>query len=133
MSLKEMYGLIYDNSGYDSGLVRWYNDLIDKSYGQLDATDVSKMMHQNILMQVATERAIDLFINDPFCGEFYDGELLDVIISQEVIVKLRQEVLDGLRLFLKSFKAECFSEWSDEETRRQYLGNLDILKTILRM
>jgi len=125
-----MYGLVYDNSGYDSSLIRWYNILIDKSYEQLDAIDVSKMIRQDILIEVARKKIVDLFMDDPFCGESYDGGLLEVIVSQEIVSKLNREHLHKLQAFLKSFKVECFSEWLDEETKTQYLNNLDILKKV---
>jgi len=30
-SLKELYNLSYDESGFESGLIQWYNNVIDKN------------------------------------------------------------------------------------------------------
>ena len=134
MSLRELYGLEYDNSSFDSSLICWYNDLIDKSYEQLNVTDISKMIRQNILKQIAVDKAIDLFIDDPFCGEFFDGDLLGVITKDEIFSELSQKSIDRLRGFLKLMEVECYNfEWPDNETKIQYLSNLGILKAKLRI
>ena len=43
-SLKELYNLSYDESGFESGLIRWYNKVINKSVDELKITDVAKMI-----------------------------------------------------------------------------------------
>ena len=79
--LKEIYDLTYDSSGFNSGLINWYNKLIDKTYDQLTVTDVSRMIRQDVLKTVAIKRAIELFLNNPYEGEYSDGELLNVLTS----------------------------------------------------
>jgi transcriptional accessory protein Tex/SPT6 len=68
-TLKDIYYLDYDKSNFNSGLNKWYNNLIDKTVNELVVVDVSKMVRKNILKDLAIEKAIDLFINDPFAVE----------------------------------------------------------------
>ena len=80
-SMKEIYNLSYDTSNFNSGLVNWYNQMIDKTDEELDSTDVSKMIRQNILKEVAVKKIIELSVKGPYDGEFSDGGLLKIIVS----------------------------------------------------
>ncbi|MCL2655159.1 MAG: contact-dependent growth inhibition system immunity protein [Coriobacteriia bacterium] len=80
-SLRNVYKLEYDESGIGSGLIVWYNRLIDKTIEELDVVDVSKMMRQNILKTEAVNRAIELFLINPYDGEMQDGDLLASLIA----------------------------------------------------
>ncbi|NEY83225.1 hypothetical protein G4D64_17615, partial [Bacillus sp. 3H-10] len=64
-TLKELYNLSYDESNFGSGLIKWYNFLLDKKIGELTVTDISKMIRQDILKNLALEKSIDLFILNP--------------------------------------------------------------------
>jgi len=39
------------------------------------------MIRQNILRGLAIDRAIELFLNEPFDGEMQDGDLLALLVS----------------------------------------------------
>jgi len=124
-SLKKTYGLFYDRSGFSSGLVNWYNQLIDKSYNDLNVADVCKMIRQDILKDIATHKAIDLFLSNPYDGEYDDGGLLNVLVSLDirnsnaVIVGKLKTMLSDVRQKYTDF------EWSDEETKIKYINNVE--------
>ena len=61
-TLKEIYDLAYDSSVFRSSLIEWYDQLIDKAYTELDVIDVSKMIRQDILKDIAIKKAIELFL-----------------------------------------------------------------------
>ena len=83
-TLKQLHDLSYDISGLNSGLITWYNQLIDKSYDDLNTADVCRMIRQDILKDIAIQKAVDLFLIDPYNGEYCDGELLNVLISVDL-------------------------------------------------
>ncbi|MCL2086490.1 MAG: contact-dependent growth inhibition system immunity protein [Oscillospiraceae bacterium] len=130
-SLKEIYGLFYDDSGFNSGLIQWYNRLIDKSYETLDIIDVCKMFRQDILYDVALEKAIDLFLNDPYDGEYCDGGLLETLVSVDIST-IKQDRIDKLKTMLEKVKKTfSFFDWEDEELKENYNKNMDeMLKKI---
>jgi len=139
-SLKELYNLDYDRSGFNSGLILWYNDVIDKSYEQLDARDVSKMLRQNFsdsLNNLAKKRMIDLFIENPYDGEFSDGDLLETIVSCNVTPNDSHKLRE-LKKVLEAVKTECFEypgyeDWYDDEERDKYLKNIEIFENLLNL
>ncbi len=51
-SLRNAYRLDYDRSGFTSGLINWYNVLVDKTTNELNVIDVTKMLRQDILDSV---------------------------------------------------------------------------------
>ncbi|MBP9479669.1 MAG: hypothetical protein KBF12_13775 [Sebaldella sp.] len=123
-SMKEIYNLSYDTSNFNSGLVNWYNQMIDKTYEELNSTDVSKMIRQNILKEVAEKKIIELFVKDPYDGEFNDGGLLKIIISLNFKAEDIQD-FEKFRNFLIQTKNEYEKfDWSDEQTKIEYGNNI---------
>ena len=125
MSLKEKYNLSYDSSGFNSGLIDWYNKLIDKSYEAISIEDIAKMIRQDILKDIAIVKAVDLFFEDPFDGEYDDGDLLNSLASLEFknidnkkILKLKQQ-LNNLQSTYLEF------EWEQVELKERFKKDLD--------
>lgn len=131
-TLKELYNLSYDKSGFNSSLINWYNQLIDKFYNQLDVIDVCKMIRQDILKEVAIKRMIDLFLEDPYAGEFSDGGLLNMIIELK-IKKNEFPRLDELKAMLNKLKiAYDKFDWIDQESKQLFVENLKLLDEKLK-
>jgi len=126
-SLKIEYNLPYDTSGLNSGLIRWYNQLIEKSYDELDVADVCKMIRQDILKDVAIQKAIDLFFNDPYAGEYDDGGLLGVLNTLD-IKQLSLPVQKALGELLKELRQDFYNfEWQNEKTEINYAKNIELM------
>ena len=129
--LKELYNLPYDSSGFNSGLINWYNKVIDKTYEDLTLADVCKMIRQNIVKNVAIKKAIELFLCNPYDGEHIDGDLLATLTSLDTKlfdVHYNRElkyVLEDVKQGYNDF------DWSDEKTKIQYAKNIEkMLKNI---
>ncbi|HDW8577380.1 TPA: hypothetical protein RM991_000315 [Escherichia coli] len=75
-SLKQIYHLQYDSSAFRSGLINWYDSLLDKSPDELDENDIAKMLRQDILPALAVQKAIEMIEINLMVGYLYDGELL---------------------------------------------------------
>jgi len=127
-SLREMYKLEYDTSGRKSGLITWYNRLIDKKIDELNATDVSKMIRQGILKNVAIDKAIELFMENPYDGDMGDGGLLSLLISLD-----EQELKEGhmvgnlLNYIICLQSARPEFEWIDKEQEELFNNDLAAL------
>ncbi|WP_092247515.1 contact-dependent growth inhibition system immunity protein [Butyrivibrio sp. INlla21] len=63
-----------------SPLELWYNGLINKSIDELSILDISRMLRQGVLLDMAMTKAMDILISNPFEGEIYDGDLLKQVI-----------------------------------------------------
>lgn len=78
-TLKQIYHLQYDSFAFKSGLINWYNSLLDKTPDELDENDIAKMLRQNILPALAVQKAIEMIEINLMVGYLYDGELLLVL------------------------------------------------------
>ncbi|WP_137646597.1 contact-dependent growth inhibition system immunity protein [Escherichia albertii] len=78
-TLKQIYHLQHDSFAFKSGLINWYNSLLDKTPDELDENDIAKMLRQNILPTLAVQKAIEMIEINLMVGYLYDGELLLVL------------------------------------------------------
>ncbi|MFA0814265.1 MAG: contact-dependent growth inhibition system immunity protein [Anaerofustis sp.] len=121
-TLKEIYHLQYDESGFGSNLVNWYNQLLDKTYEDLTLSDVTRMIRQNIIKDVAIEKAIELFIEYPYAGEYKDGGLLDVLAHLDLSnIKLRKDFKEQI---IKQEQKYTHFDWENEEEKDTFAKNL---------
>jgi len=129
-TIKERYKLGYANSDFISGLTKWYNRLLDKTIKELTTEDVIKMVRQNILKDVALEKATELFIENPYAGEFEDGELLSLITSLEYKTYNAEntEKVKGLISALELSHIDF--DWCTIAEKEKYSENLKSLKDI---
>ena len=127
-SLRELYNLSYDKSGLNSGLIQWYNNMIDKSIDELKVADISKMIRQDILLDIAIKKAIELFFCDPYDGEYQDGELLSLLLTLNMS-RISEDKLKELNFFLQSLKTEYINfDWDNKKIEEQYAKDLDKLE-----
>lgn len=130
-SLKEIYKLEYDTSGFNSSLIQWYNITIDKPYDKLDVIDVSRMIRQNILKDVAFNKAFDLLNSNPYCGEYRDGELLDTIVSQDLSIN-NNSLKRKMGKLLGQLELDYIKyDWVDEDDKKLFFKNMQNLKAQL--
>ncbi len=117
-SLRTLYNLEYSTSPLQSSLIVWYNKLIDKTVDELDATDVSKMFRQKILLEIAMDKALDLFIENPFAGEMLDGDLIGLIVSFDRNIFRSYKKIDFLLQKIRELESgQLAFDWIDESFR----------------
>ena len=58
----------------------WFDKVLNKTYDELDLFDVTRMLIQKMFLEVAILKAEEYVKNDPFCGQRYDGELLELLL-----------------------------------------------------
>jgi hypothetical protein len=131
-TIKAIYNLEYDKSNFNSGLINWYNNVIDKTINQLNVMDVSKMLRQNILWEVAINRAIELFIHDPFDGEMTDGDLLNLLLSIEKNYIKQNKHIEHLATLTNELSFTYMNfDWENESSKNLFKVNLDNLREII--
>ncbi|MCL2811191.1 MAG: contact-dependent growth inhibition system immunity protein [Clostridia bacterium] len=132
-SLKEIYGLEEDTSGFSSSLVLWYNKLIQKTYDDLDEKDVSIMVRQSILPELAMDKAIEILLKNPFSGDFWDGDLLCTIAKSMSSFDVARGNNHGKLLLIRRKSKEGISEfeWANEESKNDFSDSLKKLDYLL--
>ncbi|MHA7578857.1 contact-dependent growth inhibition system immunity protein [Paenibacillus vandeheii] len=118
--IKEIYSLNQNIQTEESEypLDQWYDRLIDKSIDEVDLEDVSRMLAQNVFMDLGIKQALEILKDDPLAGEMYDGHLLKILYS----IELNQfEDLAQLASLLQDINRNLSNiEWADEEDQEEY-------------
>jgi len=131
MTIREQFNLEYDTSGFGSGLIEWYNAVLDKSVNELTAMDVRRLLRQNYIEQIALCKAIELFITNPFDGEFSDGDLLEAIIEHWCVISQLHIDFVNLKMIVEQlFETNAYEdfEWDLDENKEEFVSNLKLLK-----
>lgn len=100
-------------------LQKWYNQLIDKTYDELEIPDVTRMIRQDIFTQLAIAKAIEFLNKNPFCGELYEGEILEQLFKLDThyLLDYSEKLLSILS---KTLVINRDYEWLLEEERLEY-------------
>ena len=61
---------------HNSPLDQWFSQVILKPVDGLFVGEIARMLRQGVYLDIAIPCAWNELLNDPFCGEMYDGELL---------------------------------------------------------
>ncbi len=126
-TLKKVYNLEYDPSEYP--LPKWYNELIDKTYLEINVLDTSRMLTQEILVNVAIDKAIDLLHANPFEGYFAEGQILELLSKQD-IEELKQSSKYNLikEIILKAEREFFDYEWLVLDEQQKFLSVINEFK-----
>lgn len=138
-TIGELYGLQYDDQPY--GLPIWYNKLIDKTIDQIDLRDVFSMISNKILLELAIAKAIEFFVKNPFDGEAYSGQLLELFVNNSDMFynSKSSKLAEMLKIIDKmDIEAAQSKDWwgydfdFDEEGCKNYVNLLDKAKSIIK-
>ncbi|HFZ7336388.1 TPA: contact-dependent growth inhibition system immunity protein [Salmonella enterica subsp. salamae serovar 21:z10:z6] len=115
----------------NSGLIKWYNRLLDKTADELDEIDISKMIRQDILVDLAIDSAINILKDNPYAGEMYDGDVLNSLNSLVKNERVNIDQLKKLKNIVGEFKGRVSEfEWGDISKRELFIKNIEDILTI---
>lgn len=97
----------------------WYDALINKTYSQLDLFDVTGMVIQKMFLELAISKSIIFIKDNPFCGQRYEGELMEILSKLDVVYLTYykdyiQEILSKALVENETY------EWLCEEERKKF-------------
>ena len=87
---------------YGTDIIYFANNLIDKTFNQLDLFDVTRMLIQKMFLELAVLKVISFIKENPFCGQRYEGELLEILCKldrcrlKKYVVELEEILRDAL-------------------------------------
>lgn len=64
----------------ESPLDEWFYDMVQKNMDMLTIGDISHMLRQEIYLDIAIPLACQQLLNNPLCGEMYNGQMLELLI-----------------------------------------------------
>lgn len=97
----------------------WYEALLNKTYDQLDLFDVTRMLIQKVFLELAISKSIKFIEENPFCGQRYEGELIELLSKLDLIYF--DNYKDSIqRILSKALIKNKTYEWMCEEEREEY-------------
>ncbi|AJH01440.2 hypothetical protein LF65_04911 [Clostridium beijerinckii] len=107
---------------------KWYVTLLNKTIEEININDISRMLRQDILIEVAINKSVEILNENPLAGEMYDGQLLELLYS--VDINKYKEDIDEVKDILIKIKSNVSSfEWMCDEDFKEYL---DVLEKYLK-
>lgn len=119
-TIKEIYSLNPNNQNDEPeyALDKWYDSLINKTADEIDLEDVSRMLSQNVFIELGIKRAMEILSEDPIAGVFYDGQLLELLSAVDLD---DFQDLSHLKLLLQKINNNVSNlDWSSEEDQIEY-------------
>ncbi|AMA71740.1 MULTISPECIES: contact-dependent growth inhibition system immunity protein [Aneurinibacillus] len=126
-TIKDIYNISQGELKAKYALDIWYNTLIEKTVTEIDITDICRMLRQEIFIELAIERALEYLKQNPLIGDVYDGQLLELLSSVDVI---------KLKKYKKSIKELLFDiktrlDINDFFSQEDYIEYVDLLEKFL--
>lgn len=119
-TIKEIYSLNQNNQNAEPeyALDKWYARLINKTADEIDLEDVSRMLTQNVFIDLGIKKAMEILSEDPIAGVFYDGQLLELLSAVDLD---EFKDLSQLKLLLQEINNNLSNfDWSSEEDQIEY-------------
>lgn len=119
-TIKEIYSLNQNNQNAEPeyALETWYARLINKTADEIDLEDASRMLSQNVFIDLGIKKAMEILSEDPIAGEFYDGQLLELLSAVDLD---EFKDLSQLKLLLQKINNNLSNlDWSSEEDQIEY-------------
>ena len=80
MEIYKIKGININEIEKDSPLGKWYFEMVKKNEKELTLRDISHMFRQNVYLDIAIPISYTMLLRNPFCGELYEGEILELVI-----------------------------------------------------
>lgn len=128
--IKDIYNCNYiktDKEIYP--LQKWYNQLIDKKYYEIDLKDVLKMIRQNEFIDLAVLKAICYLKENPFIGELYEGELIECLLKVDRS-KIKPYIAELNNILSVALELNKNYEWLIEEERLEFEETINLIKNM---
>lgn len=103
-----------------SPLGKWFYEMVQKSVDELTLRDVLRMLRQEVFPDIAIPFACTKVLEDPFCGEMYAGEMID-LLTKAFISNPDEKKQVFYTIFVEEIqqKWETF-EWESDFEKEEY-------------
>lgn len=116
----------------DCAMDKWLIGMLQKKVSELSLLDISRMIRQEIYVDIAISIAWKMLKENPFEGEMYDGQLLELLVrylNSHYEANKKSDYID----FKKALNSKMINyEWENEEDKNNYVINLDKLDLIFQ-
>ena len=122
-TIKEIYNIHFELENVAEkdrcSMNEWYSNLINKTYNQLDLFDVTRMIIQKLFLEMAIAKAVTYIEINPFCGQRYEGELIELLSMLDVsnLYDYKNRIM---RVLISTLDKNKNYNWLCEEDRSEF-------------
>lgn len=113
-------GIELEKVKQNSPLDQWFYGMIQKKESELTLLDLSRLLRQEIYLDIAIPLACKKILENPFCGEMYEGQLVELLIR--TLENNSEKKENGFyRLFAQDIAQKIDThEWGSDEEKNEY-------------
>lgn len=105
---------------HNSPLDQWFSQVVLKQVDGLLVGEIARMLRQGVFLDIAVPCAWNELLNDPFCGEMYEGELL-ASLTVALSDHQQERRLSLYRVFIGEVERQIEAhEWADDGDRADF-------------
>lgn len=119
--------------GLNSPLDKWFISLVNKKIEELSVLDISRMLRQEIFPDIAMPVTFERLMENPFEGEMYDGQLLELYIRCLSKYPVYEEREKYIYLCAIASKNIDLYDWADEYSKQEYKKVLNKLEMLTKI
>lgn len=116
-TISQIYLLSKEKNEFNDSLIDRYNEILDKTPEELNDADISFLLRQKKMLNIAIPKAIERLSNNPNCGGLYEGEMIYSLSRIEEIpndyVELIKNSIPKLENMIDSFNFEFDDDKKD--------------------
>ena len=132
--IKDIFNCVYATAEAEQQLYilpKWYNQVIDKRYNELIISDVTRMIRQRLFIELAVSKSINLLTNNPFCGDLYEGELLEALYKLDMFYLLAY-LTELCNILSEASLENKIYDWLIEDERIEFDEVINLFKKKLK-
>ena len=117
----------------NSPLDKWFISLVNKQIEELSVLDISRMLRQEIFLDIAMPVTFERLLENPFEGEMYEGQLLELYIrclSKYLVYEEREKYIYLCTIASKNID---LYDWADEYSKQAYKKILNKLEMLTKI
>lgn len=103
-----------------SPLDKWFVGLANKQIEELSVLDISTMLRQEIFLDIAMPVTLERLLENPFEGEMYEGQLLELYIRCLSKYPVYEEREKQIHLCTIAGKKIDLYDWADAYSKQEY-------------
>lgn len=113
-------GLELDGLKQDFPLERWFYQMVQKNENDLTIKDISHMLRQEVYLDLAIPIAWKRIMDNPLCGELYDGQMIELLTRVFVNNPELKEKENYITFKKKLEQVYNLYEWDDDYEKEEY-------------
>lgn len=116
----------------DSPLDKWFYEMVQKNVDELTLKDISRMLRQEIYLDIALPIACKMVLSDPFCGEMYVGEMIELLKRVYISYPNKKEKKFFTELIQKIQQQSETFDWGSDYEKEEYDKLIAQLKALFK-